>query len=458
MARPWRQLAATLALVVLTVAPTGYVAVTAWRIGRASHRVEVEAEVGRALGLGVAVESVRYPRPGEVAFRGVRLFGNESRGGGRVEVGRAASVRLRRGDREVALEVDGLRLRADGPRQALEDVGAMLGRAGGVGAEVDRVRLSAADCEIDLGAGVSPYRLSDLVAVYQAEADAPSLRAGFRLAGVTLGPDAVGLPVSAFSTVAGTRCELSLQRDRRSGRSRTTLALRTTEGLPLPARVLDPFFDARGWLGPDARVDGTLALRREGSKEWEGEFRGNLLDLDLAELVGRRFPDHRLRGRGRLAVAEAHWGDRPGQGAGWVEARGELSAGPGAIGAGLLHALNAEMKFRPAARLARVIEAGRDDLNYRALALSFAMTGDGEIRVAGALGGDSPGDLVLVGPAAPIAYAPRGAANVRGLIKTLFPADELGRADWVPLTEKSRMLLCLPVPPDLAARRPLGGN
>ena len=64
---------------------------------------------------------------------------------------------------------------------------------------------------------------------------------------------------------------------------------------------------------------------------------------------------------------------------------------------------------------------------------------------------------MLAGPTAPLAYAPQGAANVRGLIKTLFPVTAINHGVMVPLTEKSRLLLCLPVPPDLAAK-PIGGN
>ena len=138
---------------------------------------------------------------------------------------------------------------------------------------------------------------------------------------------------------SGTRCELTLTRDRKAEPVRTTLAFKTMEGLPLPARVLDPFFDSAGWLGPDARVDGALTLRQDGAKDWEAEFQGNLLDIDLAELVGRRFPNHRLRGKARLAgrlgaVGRAAGpGVRLGRGAGRAQRRAgrdRLRPAPGA--------------------------------------------------------------------------------------------------------------------------------
>ena len=73
------------------------------------------------------------------------------------------------------------------------------------------------------------------------------------------------------------------------------------------------------------------------------------------------------------------------------------------------------------------------------------------------LGNEFAGDLVLNGTSFPIAYAPEGAANVRGLIKTLFPVTEISHVEMVPVTEKSRLLLCLPMPPDLKTK-PMGGN
>jgi hypothetical protein len=159
-------------------------------------------------------------------------------------------------------------------------------------------------------------------------------------------------------------------------------------------------------------------------------------------------------------LKSARWADRPGQGYGWVEARGELTAGQGTIGVGLLRALAAEMKFRFAPKLTK-LDDGKPDVEFRALGLSFAMTGDGEIRLAGALGNEFAPDVVLVSATSPLAYAPEGAANVRGLIKTLFPMGASPDPGvLVPLTAESRVLLSLPVPPDIAAKtaRRLGGN
>jgi hypothetical protein len=303
------------------------------------------------------------------------------------------------------------------------------------------VSLTAPDCALDLGGGVAPFQLREVVGDFLADPVAPTVRVSYRV----------------VTDDARPRCELTLTRDRKADTVQTTLVLKTVEGLPLPARVFDPFFDAEAWLGGDARAEGTLTLRQDGSSEWSAEFQGHLLDIDLTTLVDHRFPEHRMRGRARLAVDAARWGERPGQGFGWVEARGELTAGPGVIGLGLLQALSTEMKFRRGPRVGRIVSTGVIDLDYRALAFRFAMTSDGEIRINGALGNEFGEDVVLAGTTDPLAYAPEGAANVRGLIKTLFPVKAINHAVMVPLTEKSRLLLCLPVGPDLASR-PIGSN
>ncbi|MBX6314063.1 MAG: hypothetical protein IRY99_14290, partial [Isosphaeraceae bacterium] len=211
------------------------------------------------------------------------------------------------------------------------------------------------------------------------------------------------------------------------------------------ARVLDPFFRAEAWLGPAARLEGTLTLQQAGAADWEASFQGRLLDVDLGTLVSQRFSNHRLTGRAQLALDSARWGDRPGgQGPGWIEARGILTAGRGTISTGLLRALASEMQFR----LATPSFAGRDDLEYHSLGLRFAIGDDGQIRLGGALGAEYPPDAVLIrsDSARVLASIPEGTANVRGLIKALFPVADTDRGTMVPYTPDSQILHYLPVP------------
>src|SRR5262249_2328994 len=147
-----RQVLATLALVAFTVAPTAYVSWAVWRVNQPGHVREVEAEAGRRIGLHVALDSVRYPRPGEAVLRGVTLRRED--GPSRLtEVARATVVRVRLDGRDATLEAEGLLLRGEGPKAALAQAAALLGRA--AGPEVDRVSLSAAEARVELGSGLA---------------------------------------------------------------------------------------------------------------------------------------------------------------------------------------------------------------------------------------------------------------------------------------------------------------
>ena len=256
-----------------------------------------------------------------------------------------------------------------------------------------------------------------------------------------------------------TRCELALSRDRGTNPVRTVLVLKTLEGFPLTARVLDVFFETRQWLGVRAKVEGTLTLSQAGGGDWEADYEGSLIDVDLSSLVGKRFPRHQLAGMARVAFQKARWGQRPGQGVGWREARGELTAGQGSIGMDLLKALAREMQFRLATRVSR-LDPRKTEIEFRSLGLAFDMLPSGEIHLSGALGNEFSPDTVLVSAATPLAFAPGGTASVHGLIKTLFPVADAHPDVMVPLTTESRLLLCLPLAPEMAAKagRTLGGN
>ena len=235
LTRPVRQALATLALFAFTVVPTGYVAAIAWRVHQPGHLREVEAQIGRQIGLQVTLEGVRYPRPGEVLYRGIVLRQEEPRRKGFTEIARASVLRLRRGDRELTLEAAGLKVRGESPKLFIAQVGALLQRSGE--SPYERISLSAPGCEFDLGAENLRFALKDVAGTFQADRQTPTVIVSYRLAGQD----------------AATRCELSLSRDRRSEPVLTTVALKTMEGLPLPARVLDVFFPSAYWLGTAAR-------------------------------------------------------------------------------------------------------------------------------------------------------------------------------------------------------------
>ena len=162
--------------------------------------------------------------------------------------------------------------------------------------------MTAPSCQLELGQDGLQFALRDVAGAFLVEPSAPTLKLAYRVPGEG----------------AGTRCELTLTRDRKTEQIETSLVFKTVEGMPLPARVLNVFFDADDWLGTDAKVEGTVSLRQQGSRDWEALFQGELLDVDLARIVGRRFPRHRLTGRARVAIKASQVGPatEPGRRAG----------------------------------------------------------------------------------------------------------------------------------------------
>ena len=441
LTRPVRQVLATLVLVGLTVIPTGYVAVMAWRINRPGHVRDVEIELGRRLGMQVTFNEVKYPRPNEVIYRDFVLRQEERRSGALAEILRADLVHVSTADRELSIHLENPRIRSDSPRSGLSQLGTFLEQSGRVSFE--RINVIASTCALDFGPGSPTFALRDVAGEYLADRSMPIVRAAYRLAGYG----------------SGTRCELTLSRDRRGEEIASTLSLKAVEGPPLPVRVLDVFFDTEDWLGADAALDGEITLQQRGSRDWEAEFRGELSNLDLGRLISKRFPRHRLTGRARLKIDSARWGERPGQGPGWIEAKGELSAGQGAIGVELVDALSREMSFRTSPKLEH-LDPRKTDVEFRALGLAFAMQQSGEIQITGSLGSELPPDAVLGGPTTALLSAPQGTATVLGLIKTLFPVSQISRNALVPLTAESHVLLSLPIPPgsSLHAGSTVDGN
>jgi hypothetical protein len=444
LTRPRRQLLATLALLAFTVAPTGFVATTAWTVNRADYPREVESDLARRLGLFVQLDRVSYPRPGTVLYRGVVLRQEEPgrKDSRRAEVARAESLELRRDGDELTLQVDGLRLRGPSPKGALTQVVTLLQRIGG-SSEFRRINLAAHSCEIDLGTSGLSYSLRDLAGTLEVDSSRSTITAGYRI---------------VRDDDAAPRCELTLTRDRKADPTRTTLAFKTAEGEAVPANVLDPFFLATENLGESAKLDGELVLEQSGAGDWEASFKGNLLDVELASVVNQLAPEHRLSGRARVAIESARWGDRPGRGMGWIEAKGDLLAGKGTIGVSLLHALKTQMHFKVADRA----ESRRDALDFDRLGLSFHIDSSAEIRIGGGLGDEYLGDAILMQGqrSAPLVRAPDGVANVHGLARALG-TEALSRPDLLtPGTAESQFLQrSLPAPIHrIAGAGPLNAN
>ncbi len=441
LTRSARQSLATVILIGLTVVPTVFVGAIAFRINRPGHVRDVEVELGRQLGLQVTLAAVRYPRPGDVVYEGIVLRQEEPRSKGLVEIARADVVRLQRSDRELTLHLENPRVFAENAVLGLGQLGVLLQRSAQI--PFDRINVSAPSCQLELRGDSLVFPLREVAGEFLVDPGTPGLRLAYRVPGEG----------------AGTRCELNFTRDRRTEQIETTLVMKTLEGMPLPARMLDVFFDAADWLGSDANFDGTVTLHQQGTQPWEVDFAGELLDVNLARVTGRRFPRHRLAGRARVVIKHAHWGRRPTQGSGWVDVEGELLATQGSIGLDLIDALAREMKFRRSPRVT-ALDGRKTEVDFRALGFSFALRSSGEIQIDGALGAEFAPEAVLVGGTTTLLSAPLGTANVHGLIKTLFPVSQADAGYLVPHTAESQVLLSLPVPQSLeaAAKHTLDAN
>ena len=254
MTRPLRQTISTILLLVGTVFPTAIVATIAWRINQPGHVRDVEIELGRTLGMQVSLASVGYPGPGQVVYRGMILRGQEPRGKGFAEIGRADSVRLNRADHELTVLLENPVLHAESPALGLARLDELIQRS--VSLPFERVGLSAPTCQIELGRDDLHFTFKDVAGEFLSDTSAPTLKLAYEI------------PGSGKSS----RCELILARDRRREPFETSLTLKTVEGSPLPARMLNVLFDADDWLGSDAKVLGTLNLTQVGSNRLEGRF------------------------------------------------------------------------------------------------------------------------------------------------------------------------------------------
>ncbi len=430
LTRPLRQTACTILLLVFTALPTLAIAAIAWRINQPGHVRDVEVELGRKLGMHVSLEGTGYPAPGEVFYRGLVLRAQEPRGKEFAEIGRADMVRLSRSDHDLTVLLENPQLHAPGPSQSMAILDRIIQRS--ISIPFERVGLSTAACRLDLGKDDLQFTFMDVAGEFVSDPSAPTLKLAYRVPG--------------SGTAKGSRCELVLTRDRRTEPFETSLSFRTVEGSPLPARMLGVFFDPEDWLGAEAKISGTLELRQSSSSDWKASFQGEILDVDLARLFSKRFPRHRLTGRARITFEKAAWGQRPsGQGPGWVEARGQLVAGPGSIGLNLFESLAREMKFRPGARKPH-IDPRKPEVEFRSLGLAFAMQSSGEIQVSGALGAEFRPTRSSPSSSATLLSAPQGAASVHSLIKTLIPTPANNPGVLIPLTSESQVLLSLPLP------------
>ncbi len=392
------------------------------------------AGLGRELGLTVAIQGLRHPRPGTVVYEGLVLSDPES---GRwilrcprleaawttiaaagPSPGKAAPGRAARP--AIALTAAAVEIDADGCGRLEQLVGRCLQGQGGPGLEL---RLTAAEVKLfdrqrlwrlhglegGLGAcgcgcqAQAAFRLTD-----KPEGDSPIFAASMpQKSGQSPGSEPIRLRVVRNRQVTPPAGGLELS----TGRSELPLALLAI-GLPELRR-----------LGPGCRFSG-YGWANQGSDGWDGELTGQLLELDLGQLLGPF--GQRLMGHADLAIqrAKVHGGRL-------AEATGTLAGGPGRIGRPLVDAAIEHLRLvRPPPAT-----AWTEVLPYDCLALAFQLDEQG-LRLAGRCPGPDPGTILLAAGGPLVCQPAEGSQPVVALVRALAPAGSAllpasPQTDWL---------------------------
>jgi hypothetical protein len=408
------------------VAPT--LVVAAWCAMRhLPWAAEDEAKsLGRQLGLEVHVARLKNLRPGVVLYEGFELADPETSQcllRCRVlEVQWKTIVESKRGGKPMLL------LLASQPEietAGLRQLGLLLQRVmqGQTGQPGVDLRIAAG--ELTLRAGINSQTLSGVEGSLNNPPGGVEAIVAFRLAGVET-PDPV---------------KIRMVRDRRTTPPASGFELYTGGG-ELPCDLLAAGLSELGAFGSRSRFRGYIWANQDPGEptidNWSGEIRGQLLGIDLDQLVSERFP-HKLSGAADVSIQNARF-----QHGRLEEASGTIAAGPGVVGRSLLQAAVKHLQFSSGADL----DLLRDQVPYDRLALSVVLNGRG-LQIAGQCSSPQSGivmtDQRLCLLAAPAAQ-PQPAAS---LIQTLAPESTV----QVPATSQTDWLVTHLPMPQAAARQ-----
>ncbi|MFM1802502.1 MAG: hypothetical protein RJA81_1854 [Planctomycetota bacterium] len=432
-----RQLAATGFVVLALILPTIVTLWWVWTVNRPGHVRDVEVQLSRQLGMQIGLDAVRYPRPGEMILVNPVFRHEEPRGRVFRELARAKSIVLKTGQDQLQVEAFAMQIVSDSADSAVSRLSQILSRMNQQGATPVRIAFSADTCEVlvEHGASGRPVRSQwkTIAGMIDSRPDQATIQAS----------------VWNVDRQDQTRCELKLVRKRQGEQAATEIQVATMEG-SLPAVLLEPLIDTRGWMGEKATVQGQITMRQTEQQPWDASFAGTFQKVDLSKLVTGRFGPYRLSGDGKIHIRKAQWGQRVNQGSGWREVEGDMTAGPGSVSHGLLLSMGQQMKFRIIPDWIRASEPG-ETVEFGGIGLQFHLTEDGNIQFGGACGPDFGRDVVAISRSSarpkPVVAAPNSIVTVRGLLKTLFPVDLAQAELLVPTTRESQALQrYLPMP------------
>ncbi len=407
------------AFFVLAVAPT--VAIVGWCAwqNRPGH-VQAEADrLGRVLGLDVALDRFTHPRPGVVAYDGLKLLDHET--GCTILSCRSLTATWDESTSPQGQRV--LILTTAEPEielSAFEHVATLLDRIlrQHNGRPEVEVRLTAE--HLTLLDEESPQRLIEFQGSVQRLPEGTQAVAGFRLS-ESDGSDPV---------------RVRLVRNRQTSPPSSGFELDTGGG-SIPCRLLGLGLGGLDTLGSKATFQGYVWATQSPGKGWDADVTGQLRDVDLRRLTADRLP-HQLDGLGQLTIQAA----RVRQGR-LQEASGMLVAGPGSIGRSLIQAAIERLQLTPGT----VAKPPGELVPYEQLALGYYLDASG-IQLQGRCTATAPG-AILVDQSGWLLAAPQSQPQpLVALLQTLDPSA----TPEVPATHQTAWLIRhLPFPKTVSA-------
>jgi hypothetical protein len=415
------------AFVLLCVAPAVFIFGYGIHLYRPGY-VSAEAErLGRQLGLDVAIDDVKYPRPGVVLYEGLCLSDPETRQtllrcqSLEAEFSRTTDAEGR-GKPSILLVASRSEIQADGI-QRLWPLIAQGMELRGHWADRD-VRFAAGN--VTLKSAQAAAELSEVQGGIERLTDGSQAQITFRLA----------------DNEKSQPARVRVVRNRQVVPPATGFEIDTAGGT-MPCSLLAIGIPEMKALGANAQFCGYLWANQasgEGQSGWDGELTGLLTDIDLDQLVTARFP-HRLSGTAQLAVQSARFNQSR-----LEKCACTLTAGPGMIGRSLLEAAANRMSL---SQDPRFLPSG-DMVRYQQLSLAAMLDSDG-LRLQGRCDGDAHGAIISDGRNPLLGDSAGKPLPFLALLQTLVP-----RSEWqMPVTRQTDWLVShLPMPRAASAQSP----
>ncbi len=392
--------------VLVCVVPTLLVVGWATWLRRTEYRDLVARGLSARLGFAVTLTSVRHPHPDVTLLEGLELADPET---GK----RLARVRL------VEVDASGsvLTLVASQPEIDAGNwspwwdlLARELRRSRGQGAQL---RLACGEVTLHMPLGDQTF--TEVRCQVESTEQGSEAACSFRLAGHEM-PEPATLRVLRNRQTTPATAGLEIQ----------------TGGATLAGGLLAAAWPPVARLGAHCRFRGSLKAR-ENAHGWDGELAGQLLGVDLSELVSVQFP-HRLSGRAELLIEQLRFHS------GRIEqATGTLTAGPGLIGRSLLKSASETIGLVPAGE----IKTLGPSVPYEQLAWAFAVDEHG-LSIRGQCGEPAAGAVLRDRSEALMLEPQRASQPVANVVRMLVPYNEV----QVPYARGVNDLLdFLPAPP-----------